>query len=349
MVRASLRIAAWASFGVVAFVLTGCFAHAYDIADLSHLSEKERSQVDSIAIYSQEQLRLINHEVLKPVSGASVRHLLWDPSPSRHTALEQVKFRAWSVGANGISQVTFRAGGTDYGTNVWASVECKALAIRVHNDEGEPDDQADAFAPLAIHISPPKPDRKPAPSQILAHLADAVVSIRTDRSHGTAFVISADGYLITARHVVGTKRKVEVRFLGGRTAYGEIIRTDRGTDSALLKLTDNIDGLAAAPVDTTTYPDAGQDVLVIGSPVSMALTHTITRGIVSGVRKTDHATLIQTDAAINPGNSGGPLVDARGTVIGMVTIKLVGNRLEGLGFAVPLYDIFNALKLVAVD
>ena len=104
------------------------------------------------------------------------------------------------------------------------------------------------------------------------------------------------------------------------------------------------------PIYYASYPTAGEDVVALGSPAG--LTNTVTRGIISAVRRagssfntvaTESATLLQTDAAINPGNSGGTLLNANGEVIGINTFKK--TKSEGLNFAVSIIDILQQLKV----
>ena len=102
------------------------------------------------------------------------------------------------------------------------------------------------------------------------------------------------------------------------------------------------------PLCYASYPLAGQDVVALGSPRGLA--NTVTRGIVSAVRKSGNdlkesapvgSTLIQTDASVNPGNSGGPLVNKNGEVVGIVTFKKVAA--EGLNFAISIVDVLAEL------
>lgn len=88
-------------------------------------------------------------------------------------------------------------------------------------------------------------------------------------------------------------------------------------------------------VDNGRYPDQGQRVYTIGSPVG--LSHTVTSGIISGYRQYKEERFIQTDAPINPGNSGGPLIDEQGRVLGVNTMII--NNTEGIGFAIPMSTV----------
>ncbi len=96
-----------------------------------------------------------------------------------------------------------------------------------------------------------------------------------------------------------------------------------------------------------TTPSAGADVSAIGSPARQDLAFSLTRGIVSGLRLVDGVQLVQTDASLSPGNSGGPLLDRQARVVGVVTRKIAGRAVEGLGFGVQIQDALQALKLQA--
>ena len=123
----------------------------------------------------------------------------------------------------------------------------------------------------------------------------------------------------------------------------------RSEDFAVLK-TKLPSKLPSLPLCYSTYPLAGQEVIALGSPRGLA--NTVTRGIVSAVRRSDGdlktvspegSTIIQTDAAVKPGNSGGPLVNGKGEVIGVVTFKKTAS--EGLNFAISIVDILEELKV----
>lgn len=84
----------------------------------------------------------------------------------------------------------------------------------------------------------------------------------------------------------------------------------------------------------------------MGTPTAEDLSQTISKGIISGIRKTDgDKKLIQTDASINAGNSGGAIIDKDGLVIGVVSSKLKGFGIEGVAFGIPSYEIFERLKI----
>ncbi len=159
------------------------------------------------------------------------------------------------------------------------------------------------------------------------------------QSLGSGVIVSADGYVLTANHVVEGADKVKVALASGQGEFeAKIIGTDPLTDIAVLKVdAKNLPGITIADSDKL---EVGDIVLAIGNP--FAVGQTVTMGIVSGLRRgglgiTDYESFIQTDAAINMGNSGGALVDAEGRLVGINTAILSpsGGNL-GVGFAVPI-------------
>jgi serine protease Do len=169
---------------------------------------------------------------------------------------------------------------------------------------------------------------------------------------GSGVILTADGYILTNRHVVANSQSLTVALADGRQLDAHVIKISDTTDLALIKV--NATGLAPATIGDATSIKVGQTAIAIGSPLG-TFTETVTRGIVSGLDRsvtvTDELTrrpvtlqhLIQTDAAINPGNSGGPLLDIGGSVIGINTAT--ASNAEGLGFAIP---ISAAADLIAI-
>lgn len=168
--------------------------------------------------------------------------------------------------------------------------------------------------------------------EIVQRVMPAVVTIQTPNATGTGFFVDS-GLILTNHHVVGSSNVVKVRFSDGTGANGTVLRLAQDADLALVK----VDGAGASvkPVVLGSYRQlkAGEDVVAIGSSLGV-FENTVTRGIVSAVRRSTGVVYVQTDAAINPGNSGGPLVDAYGRAVGINTSKMSGA--ESLGFAIAI-------------
>src|ERR1051325_7272346 len=162
---------------------------------------------------------------------------------------------------------------------------------------------------------------------------------RKAQSLGSGVIVSPDGYILTASHVVEGAEKVKVALASGEKEFeAKVIGTDPPTDVAVLKIEPKHD-LPVIPLADSDKLEVGDVVLALGNP--FAVGQTVTMGIVSGVGRTGlgitgYENFIQTDAAINPGNSGGALVDAEGRLVGINTAILsrTGGNM-GIGFAVP--------------
>ncbi len=166
----------------------------------------------------------------------------------------------------------------------------------------------------------------------------------TSQAAGTGMIVSADGYILTNKHVIEGATKVYIVTDSGDTYEDvDIVGEDPLNDVAYLKV-NNVDNLPTITLGDSKTIAVGQPVLAIGNALG-AYQNTVTQGIVSGTgrsvtasdsssSKSENLTdMIQTDAAINPGNSGGPLVNAAGEVIGINTAVASAN---GMGFAIPI-------------
>jgi len=174
----------------------------------------------------------------------------------------------------------------------------------------------------------------------------ATVVVRTPDGVGSAVSVSPDGYLLTAAHVVSgyEKKGVTVVPRGGKELRAHVVRYDENSDVALLKLEAGPE-VAACLALSSTAAKAGEDVYVVGAPAGEELSFSMSRGILSGKRRLHGNDYLQTDASINPGNSGGPLLNASAGVLGIVSWKMSGQALEGLGFAVEISSALKALAL----
>ena len=159
----------------------------------------------------------------------------------------------------------------------------------------------------------------------------AVVRIESPAGTGSGFFVRPDT-ILTNLHVVGTNSAVTVRRPDGTTVRGRLDRTVPEYDIAIVRLDEFRSNQRTIPLGSVDGARAGQEVIALGSP--LGLQNTVTRGIVSAVRKLDDLTLVQTDAAINPGNSGGPLVNRQGEAIGITTMGV--RQSQGLSFAVAI-------------
>ena len=152
---------------------------------------------------------------------------------------------------------------------------------------------------------------------------------------GTGFVISADGLIATNLHVIGEARPIDVQFADGRTfSVSAIHATEKSMDLAVLKI--DAKDLPALELGDSDQLKQGEQVIAIGNP--LGLRHSVVSGVVSEKRELEGKPMIQVAIPIERGNSGGPLLDMRGRVHGIVTLK--SQVTSNLGFAV----VINALK-----
>jgi serine protease Do len=191
-----------------------------------------------------------------------------------------------------------------------------------------------AFTPISL--PPTKPTKE------ISNWQEGVVTIIGEKGHGSACVLSSDGYILTNFHVVGQNEKVKVKWMNGDVAEASVLRKHPDCDLALIKVDKT--GLTALPIEARSA-NIGEVVYVVGTPADTLLSQSVSKGIVSGVREHEGISLIQTDAKVNGGNSGGALISAEGKIIGVVSAKYVGYGIEGLGFAVPIAKLEEKLEV----
>ncbi|MBL8828416.1 MAG: trypsin-like peptidase domain-containing protein [Planctomycetaceae bacterium] len=156
---------------------------------------------------------------------------------------------------------------------------------------------------------------------------------------GSGFVVSRDGLIATNLHVIGEARPIHVRLTNGKKfPVVSIAATDRALDLALIRI--DAHDLPALELGDSDQLRQGQRVVALGNP--LGLEHSVVAGVVSGSREINGLPLIQLAIPIEPGNSGGPLVDDRGRVHGLLTMKSAVT--QNLGFAVKINALKDLLK-----
>lgn len=156
---------------------------------------------------------------------------------------------------------------------------------------------------------------------------------------GSGVLVSDDGLIWTAAHVVQVAEVVKVKFSDGEVYDARVLVSDAKTDLAAIKVVGSVAGRKTARIGDSNTSRVGEDVFVIGAP--RGLEYSLSRGIISGRMKEDSPVLgasdiefLQLDAAINPGNSGGPVFNMNGEVIGIASFILSqSGGFEGIGFA----------------
>lgn len=214
-----------------------------------------------------------------------------------------------------------------------------------------------------INITP-KDDLNTVSSVAMANL-DSVVGITTtsiirnsiygayeSQAMGSGFIVDKDGYIITNDHVianlssidgysrgVGYADEITVVFNDGSQLPAKVLWSDSGLDLAVLKV-DPDKPLKVSILGDSENLVIGEQVVAIGNPLAIEFHGTVTAGYISGLDRILRGaggmemSLIQTDASINSGNSGGPLLNSKGEVIGINTMKI--STAEGLGFSIPI-------------
>ena len=183
-------------------------------------------------------------------------------------------------------------------------------------------------------------------ADMVARLSPSVVGIATRQNGqqgiGSGVIVSADGYILTNHHVAAEGAEVTLIFADGTKELASAVWSSQALDLAIVKAKG--DSYPAAAMGSVEDVRVGEQVVAIGTPLALQFQHTVTGGIVSALNRTLQVPsgrstafmeqLIQTDAAINPGNSGGPLLNQRGEVIGIVTVRV--EEAAGIGFAIPI-------------
>lgn len=179
-------------------------------------------------------------------------------------------------------------------------------------------------------------------AQASAALVKAVVTVESGVGSGSAFYISRAGHLLTNHHVVADAKFVRIKLSDGRSLVGEVLRSDKARDVALVQ-TDPI-GFDVLSLRADA-PQVGEEVFALGSPFGSMLSGSISRGVLSARRVLESVPFLQSDVAISPGSSGGPLLDAKGRVVG---IAQLGSKSAGVNLFIPIEEALEKLSLTVV-
>lgn len=208
---------------------------------------------------------------------------------------------------------------------------------------------------MGCSVMPAPPAQADTLTQVFKRVDPSVVVIQTEHHQvltgpnqqytdlagmGSGVLITRDGKVMTAAHVVQTADKIRVQFKDGTVVRAKVLSSDQAADLALVQLERFPVRSVVARIGDSNKVEVGDQVFVVGAPLGM--THTLTVGHISARRTMNtifggmaRAELLQTDAAINQGNSGGPMFNMKGEVVGIVShiISKTGGY-EGLGFVV---------------
>lgn len=176
---------------------------------------------------------------------------------------------------------------------------------------------------------------------VAQEIAGDQIELVAQQSQGSGVLISEDGLIWTAAHVVQSAEEVKVEFLDGDIYQGEVITSNEEADVALVRISEefNLKNKKVAAIGDSDKVEIGEDVFVLGAPHGFK--QSLSRGILSGRFSPESLMndfikieFLQTDAAINPGNSGGPMFNMKGEVVGIASrIYTNSGGFEGIGFA----------------
>ena len=175
---------------------------------------------------------------------------------------------------------------------------------------------------------------------------------------GSGFIINEEGYILTNYHVIEGAKDITVTLSNGNEVPATVVNYDDSKDLAMIRLKEGTEVPAVAELGDSDELYPGAEVIAIGTPLSKNLAYTLTKGIISGNDRTIETQsgtsvhLLQTDAAINSGNSGGPLVNTKGQVIGINSMKLGSQSMgsatvEGIGFAIPINEVKSKIDVLS--
>jgi len=199
--------------------------------------------------------------------------------------------------------------------------------------------------------------------------ADAVVGITNlqetnifsqsgEAGTGSGVVYKKDkgkAFIVTNHHVIEGASSIEVTLADGTKREASLLGSDVWTDLAVLEI--NAEGInTIAEFGDSDSLKPGEPIMAIGNPLGLQFSGSVTKGIISGLERTIeidinndgivdwNAEVIQTDAAINPGNSGGALVNVIGQVVGINSMKIAEQSVEGIGLAIPINSVVPIIE-----
>ena len=190
-------------------------------------------------------------------------------------------------------------------------------------------------------------------STSVGKIYDATVTIQNYQngrlvSSGSGFIYKKEGeyaYVLTNHHVIEDTTKLLITLSSDDQIEGEVLGSDKYLDLAVVKMSSEL-VTQTATLGSSENSNIGDTVFTVGTPIGYEYRGSVTKGTLSGknrmvtvsVNSTSDwiMNVLQVDAAINPGNSGGPLLNANGEVIGINSLKLVEDKIEGMGFAIPI-------------
>ncbi|MCE4993978.1 serine protease [Staphylococcus xylosus] len=163
---------------------------------------------------------------------------------------------------------------------------------------------------------------------------------------------NGSAYIVTNNHVIDGASEIKVQLHNSKQVDAKLIGKDALTDMAVLKINET-KGTKAINFANSSKVKTGDSVFAMGNPLGLEFANSVTSGIISASERTidtqtsagsNKVNVLQTDAAINPGNSGGALVDINGNLVGINSMKIANEQVEGIGFAIPSNEVKVTIK-----
>lgn len=200
---------------------------------------------------------------------------------------------------------------------------------------------------------------------VIGKVDNKVVSVITEQKgrvigsgSGIVYKNEADMvHIVTNHHVIDGGTQYIIRFSNGQEIVGEVLGSDPYTDLALIEVKADLE-IEAFDLGDSEKTNVGEFVIAMGSPLGVEFENSTTFGIISGKNRVVPVDIdgdgvsdwdmmvMQTDAAINPGNSGGALVNMAGELIGINSLKISSNQVEGMGFSIPVNEVVPIIKQI---
>ncbi len=219
---------------------------------------------------------------------------------------------------------------------------------------------------VTVYVPVTSPGSSLTKGDIYAEAVNSVVTIKTAwkqyyssilgsyyrpaTSSGTGFCISDNGYIVTNYHVIEQAEEVTVIDYNGKEYNAKIVGSEPSNDFAIIKIDA---ATVSAKIGSSSDMKVGDDIMVIGSALG-ELSYTFTDGIVSHLSRSVTVesgrtiNMFQTNAAINNGNSGGPVYNMNGEVVGIASAKYASDKIEGLGFCIPIDDVKTMMSDIII-
>lgn len=312
----------------------------YDVEDFEHVKEENNSD-DTVII--EEELR--EESSFEKDSYVHSINNISNDKPKKKRKNGTMKFIATALIAGII------AGGVS-GSGVYYLMKNNLSNTKVITQNPQTFDTSNE----ALSIS--EAFDKVAPAVVIVSVSGVIdysgIIPQATEGIGSGFIINEEGYILTNYHVIEGAQEVSVTLSDGTEAKAKVVNYDQNQDVAMIKISDeNVKVPAVVELGDSDALRPGEEVLAIGTPLSKDFNQTVTSGIISAVSRNIQTSsgvtlnLLQTDAAINPGNSGGPLVNTKGEVIGINTMKIASDEVEGIGFSIPINDIKDRIEALS--